>query len=78
MIRAYAENKDVVIVQITGIDWRALAETKARFKAEIAAADRYWDGKRQAWVITRAGKYVHLWFIDHALRQIMVQGELPV
>ena len=71
MIRAQAKNPDVVLVEISGLDWRSIQEEKDRFKAEVPAADRYWNGT--VWVITKAQKFQHLWYVDHALRQIMKQ-----
>jgi hypothetical protein len=28
-------------------------------------------------VISEPEKYLHLWYIDHALRKVMIQMELP-
>jgi len=76
MIRAIAIDKDTVHVEILGHDFRVVQQEKEALKGAIPARDRYWNGS--VWVIRHAQSHQHLWFIDHALRQIMVQGELPM
>jgi hypothetical protein len=76
MIRAVAVDKDTVHVVILSHDFKIIQQEKETLKSAIPARDRYWNGR--VWVVERAQSYQHLWFIDHALRQIMVQGKLPM
>jgi len=75
MIRAVAIDKETVHVQIISHDFRVVQKEKELLKGAIPARDRYWNGA--VWVVERAQSHQHLWFIDFALRKIMVQGELP-
>ena len=75
MYRAKAIDKDTVHVEILSSDFRVVRMEKDALKGVIPCADRYWNG--EVWVILKASQYTHLWYIDHALRSIMTQMELP-
>lgn len=75
MIRAKAIDENTVHVEISSHDFRVVKQEKDALKGAIPCKDRYWNGK--VWVILNAQKYTHLWYIDHALRKIMKQLELP-
>jgi hypothetical protein len=74
MIRARAIDKDTVHVEISSHDFRVIKREKDALKGAIPARDRYWNGN--VWVVRNPEKYIHLWFIDHALRNIMPQLEM--
>jgi hypothetical protein len=75
MVRATAIDKDTVHVEISSHDFRTVIREKEALKGAIPCRDRYWNG--EVWVVLNASKYTSLWFIDHALRKIMTQMELP-
>jgi len=76
MIRAKAIDKDTVHVEISSHDFRVVMQEKEALKGAIPATDRYWDGSKGVWVIQNAQAYQNLWYVDHALREIMTQMEL--
>lgn len=76
MIRAEAIDKETVHVEITSVDFRVIQQEADRLKAVIPPRDRYWDPKLKVWVISNAQAYLHIHYIDFALRKIMQQMEL--
>lgn len=74
MIRAKAIDENTVQVEIISHDYRIVRQEKETLNGAIPARDRYWNGN--VWVVRNPEKYIHLWFIDHALRNIMPQLEM--
>jgi hypothetical protein len=74
MIRAVAIDKDTVHVEISSQDFRVIKREKEALKSAIKPKDMYWNGK--VWVIHNPREYLHIWYIDHALRKVMKQLEL--
>jgi hypothetical protein len=77
MYRALAIDKDTVHVEISSHDYRVVIKEKEALKGAIPCRDRYWDPGLGVWVIRNPEQYKNLWYIDHALRKIMTQMELP-
>jgi hypothetical protein len=76
MIRAKAIDKNIVHVETISHDFRVVIQEKEALKGAIPARDRYWNG--EVWVVSHPENYVHLWYIDHALRKITPQLEMFV